>query len=50
MSLRKPLSLVALLLLAATAACSDITGPETEKFCDIGGGPGTCLTDSPSGH
>jgi hypothetical protein len=40
MSLRKPLSLVALLALAA--ACSDITGPQPNGFCPITGGPGTC--------
>ena len=42
MSLRKPLSLVALLALAALAACSDITGPQPSGFCPITGGPGTC--------
>ena len=42
MSLRKPLSLVALLAVAALAACSDITGPTSSGFCPITGGPGTC--------
>jgi hypothetical protein len=42
MSLRKPLSLIALLTLAALAACSDISGPQPTEFCPITGGPGTC--------
>lgn len=44
MSLRKPLSIIALLSLAALAACSDVTGPESDGFCAITGGPGTCMT------
>jgi hypothetical protein len=46
MSVRKPLSLVALLCLAALAACSDISGPEQEGFCPITGSDGTCQTMS----
>src|SRR5438045_2007143 len=43
MSLRKPLSLNALVSLAALAACSDITGPDSKPgFCPITGGSGTC--------
>lgn len=42
MSIRKPLSLVALLAIAALSACSDITGPQPGGFCPITGGPGTC--------
>lgn len=43
MSLRKPLSLVALLALTALAACSDITGPESQPgWCPITGGSGNC--------
>jgi hypothetical protein len=42
---RKPLSLLVLLSLAALAACSDVTGPDTNGFCSISGGPGTvCVT------
>jgi hypothetical protein len=41
---RKPLSVIVLLSLALLAACSDVTGPETEGFCSINGGPGTCVT------
>lgn len=44
MSLRKPLSIIALLSIAALAACSDVTGPESDGFCAITGGPGTCMT------
>jgi hypothetical protein len=43
---RKPLSVIVLLSLAFLAACSDVTGPETEGFCTITGGPGTCVTAS----
>jgi hypothetical protein len=42
MSLRKPLSLVVLAALALLAACSEVTGPQTEGFCTVNGGPGTC--------
>jgi len=42
MSLRKPLSVVALLAVAALTACSDITGPETSGWCPITGSSGTC--------
>lgn len=42
MSLRKPLSLVALLAVAALTACSDITGPQPSGWCPITGGSGTC--------
>jgi hypothetical protein len=42
MSLRKPLSLVALLAVAALAACSDITGPQPSGWCPITGSSGTC--------
>ena len=41
---RKPLSLLVLLSLVALAACSDVTGPDTDGFCSISGGPGTCVT------
>ena len=44
MSLRKPLPIIALLSLAALAACADVTGPESDGFCAITGGPGTCMT------
>ena len=43
MTVRKTLSIVVLLSVAALAACSDISGPET-GFCPITGGPGTCPT------
>ena len=39
---RKPLSLLAIVALAALTACSDITGPQQPGFCPITGGPGTC--------
>jgi hypothetical protein len=39
--IRKPLSLLALLSLAALAACSDISGPQSEGFCPITGSDGT---------
>ena len=42
MSIRRSLSLVALLTLAAVTACSDVTGPQPSGFCQITGGPGTC--------
>jgi hypothetical protein len=43
MSLRKPLSLVALLAAAALTACSDITGPQQPSgWCPITGSSGTC--------
>lgn len=43
MSLRKPLSFIALLALSALAACSDITGPNSKQgVCPITGGSGTC--------
>jgi hypothetical protein len=42
-SLRKPLSLIALVTIAALAACADVTGPTSKDgFCQISGGPGTC--------
>ena len=41
---RKSLSVFALLSLALLAACSDVTGPDTDGFCSINGGPGTCVT------
>jgi hypothetical protein len=51
MIVRKALSLAGLLLLVAAAACSDVTGPKTENFCDIGGGPGTsCVTSNQTGR
>jgi hypothetical protein len=50
MSLRKPLSLVALLVLAALTACSDITGPKPSGFCPITGGPGTCENGGVTTH
>lgn len=42
MSVRKPLSLLAIVSLALITACSDVTGPQTEGFCQITGGSGDC--------
>ncbi len=43
MSLRKPLSILALVAVAALAACADVTAPQQPTgFCPITGGPGTC--------
>ncbi|MGE5748627.1 MAG: hypothetical protein ACM31F_01605 [Gemmatimonas sp.] len=42
MSPRKPLSFLAILALAALAACSDVTGPQQPGWCPITGGTGTC--------
>jgi hypothetical protein len=40
MSVRKPLSLLAILALATLAACADVTGPSTPNgFCTVTGGP-----------
>ncbi len=44
MSLRKPLSLLAIASLAILAACSEVTGPQPDGFCTVTGGPGTCVT------
>jgi hypothetical protein len=42
MSYRKLLVLALLAgLVSSTAACSDVTAPESE-FCQVTGGPGTC--------
>jgi hypothetical protein len=41
MTVRKTLSIVVLLSIAALAACSDISGPDA-GWCPITGGPGTC--------
>ena len=43
---RKPLSVIGVLSLALLAACADVTGPDTDGFCSISGGPGTCVTSS----
>ncbi len=43
MSVKKAISLAALVSVAVLSACSDITGPtQPNGFCPITGGPGTC--------
>jgi hypothetical protein len=45
MSTRKTLAFLAVISLAALAACTDVTGPQpngADETCAITGGPGTC--------